>query len=89
MTRTARIRIENNSYKEFSFRASNWEMTIGPLPKRFPASIEVNYETTQSLAQTYVDVEIYVSKNNGPFALKANDSSTQVRMSASTNYTVQ
>lgn len=64
-------------------------MTIGPLPKRFPASIEVNYETTQSLVQTYVDVEIYVSKNNGPFAQKANDSSTQVRMSASTNYTVQ
>jgi len=89
VNRKARIKSNDNSNLEFTFRDPNWEKTIGPVSKNFRATLDVNYETSQTLAQTYVDVEIYVSKNNGPFALKANDSSPNPRMSASTNYTIE
>lgn len=85
---TARIKSENNSNIEFSIRNGVWEMTVGPVRKKFQSSLNASYDTSQTLAQTYIDVEIHVSKNNGPFALKSNNSSTDVRMSASTSYTL-
>ena len=80
--------MENNSNEEFTFNNGNWEVTIGPVKKGFNASCDARHDTSQSLARTYIDVEIHVSKNNDPFALKANDNSTDVRMSASASYTV-
>ncbi|WP_373943091.1 hypothetical protein OEG92_08325 [Polaribacter sejongensis] len=87
-SRTARIKSENNSNKNFTFNGSKWEMIVGPVQKGFHSSIDASYDTAQTLARTYIDVEIHVSKNNVPFALKANNNSTDVRMSASTNYTI-
>lgn len=85
---TARIKSENSSNIEFTISKGDWEMTVGPVQRKFVASLEASYNTSQTLAQTYIDVEIHVSKNNGPFALKSNNNSTDVRMSASTSYTV-
>ena len=88
LTRTARINSENNANRSFTFNNSTWEVTIGPVKKGFNASISASYNTSQVLAKTYIDVEIQVSKNNAPFALKASNVSTQVRNSASTGYTI-
>lgn len=85
LSRTARIKSENNSNIGLTFNNSQWEMTVGPVQQGFRSSINASYDTSQNLAQTYIDVEIHVSKNNGPFALKANDNSANVRMSASTS----
>ena len=87
-SKIAEIKMENNSIEEFTFNNGNWEMTIGPVKKGFNASFDARHDTSQFLARTYIDVEIHVSKNNDPFALKANDNSTDVRMSASASYTV-
>ena len=87
-SKIAEIKMENNSIEKLTFNNGNWEMTIGPVKKGFNASCDARHDTSQSLARTYIDVEIHVSKNNDPFALKANDNSTAVRMSASATYTV-
>lgn len=87
-SKIAEIKMENNSIEEFTFNNGNWEMTIGPVKKGFNASCDARHDTSQNLARTYIDVEIHASKNNDPFALKANDNSTDVRMSASASYTV-
>ena len=44
----------------------SWNQTYGPVNKGFRASV--------SVTSSFVTVEIYVSKNNGPFALKASKS---------------
>ena len=88
LSRIARIKSENNSNIDFTFKNSQWEMTVGPVKKKFAASLVASYDTSQTLARTYIDVEIHVSKNNEPFALKSINSSTDVRMSASTSYTL-
>lgn len=87
-SKIAEVKMENNSNEDFTFNNGNWEMTIGPVKKGFNASCDARHDTSQNLARTYIDVEIHVSKNNGPFALKAIDNSTEVRMHASTSYTI-
>lgn len=88
VSRTAQINSENNIKSSYTFNNSPWEMTIGPVKKGFYASLSANFSTSQVLAKTYINVEIQVSKNNAPFALKASNNSTEVRNSASTNYTL-
>lgn len=88
LSRTVQISSENNTNRTFTFNNSLWEVTIGPVKKGFHASISASFNTSQILAKTYIDVEIHVSKNNAPFALKASNISTQVRNSASTDYTI-
>lgn len=88
VSRTAQINSENNSRSSYTFNNSPWEVTIGPVKKGFNASLSANFNTSQVLAKTYINVEIQVSKNNAPFALKASNNSTEVRNSASTNYTL-
>lgn len=88
VSRTAQINSENNSKSSYTFNNSPWEVTIGPVKKGFNASLSANFNTSQVLAKTYINVEIQVSKNNAPFALKASNNSTEVRNSASTNYTL-
>ena len=86
-TRTASIRSETNSLVNYTFTNYQWEMIIGPVGLGFNSSVSASHNPT-NLAQTYMNVEIHVSKNNGPFALKAIDDSQQVRYSASTSYTI-
>ena len=57
----------NEGNKSFSgYQYKSWNQTYGPVKKGFNASVSV----TSSL----VTVEIYVAKNDGPFALKASKS---------------
>ena len=88
LTRTAEINSENNIKSNYTFNNSAWEVTIGPVKKGFKATLNANFNTTQTLAKTYMNVEIQVSKNNAPFALKASNNSKEVRNSASTSYTL-
>lgn len=84
--RTAKITSENNSNQSFTFNKSTWETIIGPVKKGFNASLNASYNDTAfgGPSRTYINSEIHVSKNNGPFALKASDISTKERFSAST-----
>lgn len=54
----------NKSFSGYQYHG--WNQTYGPVKKGFRASV--------SVTSSYVTVEIYVSKNNGPFALKASKS---------------
>lgn len=62
----------NKSFSGYQFQS--WSQTYGPVKKGFNAAVSVNSDL--------VTVEIYVAKNNGPFALKASNSS------GSTSYTI-
>jgi hypothetical protein len=53
----------------------SWNQTYGPVRKGFRASV-----TSDGL----VTIEIFISKNNGPFALKASKSGSQ----SSVSYTI-
>ncbi len=48
-----------------------WEMIVGPVKKGFYALRVQNFST--SYTSDVISIAIYVSKNNGPFALKAYD----------------
>ena len=87
--RNVKIKSENNSFKNYTYKNSKWEITIGPVEKGFQASLTAKYDTSQNLARTYINTEIQVSKNNSPFVLKTRDYNTKVRMSSSTNYTIK
>jgi len=54
----------NASFSGYQYHS--WNQTYGPVKKGFRASV--------SIQSSYVTTEIYVSKNNGPFALKASKS---------------
>ena len=54
----------NASFSGYQYHS--WNQTYGPVKKGFRASVSVQ--------SSYVTAEIYVSKNNGPFALKASKS---------------
>src|SRR5690606_4188209 len=89
--RIAIITSENNSIQNFTFNNSTWEMTIGPVKKGFNASLNTRYNVAvfDGPNNTYINSEIHVSKNNGPFALKASDISSKERFSATTiKYTI-
>ena len=72
-TRYVQIVNENNSNLNFSFGSSSWETVIGPVKYGFNAKIKASFNsdfTNSSLGNSNIGTEIYVSKNNGPFALK-------------------
>ena len=54
----------NMSFSGYQYKS--WNQTYGPLKKGFTASVSVK--------SSLVTVEIYVAKNDGPFALKASKS---------------
>ena len=54
----------NVSFSGYQYKS--WNQTYGPVKNGFRASVSVK--------SSLVTVEIYVSKNNGPFALKASKS---------------
>ena len=54
----------NVSFSGYQYHS--WNQTYGPVKNGFRASVLVQ--------SSYVTTEIYISKNNGPFALKASKS---------------
>jgi len=69
----------NVSFSGYQYKS--WTQTYGPVKKGFKASV-----TVQS---GYVTVEIYISKNNGAFALKASKSGNNSSTSnISQSYTI-
>lgn len=80
----ATVNDEKNNGVSFNFAAgSQWETIIGPVQKGFNASLEVSAPTT-----IIFHLKIYVSKNDSPFAIKANDSSETFRTSGQLSYTI-
>jgi outer membrane biogenesis lipoprotein LolB len=69
------VQTEQKSQSFSGYQYNSWTQTYGPVKKGFVASVSV---------QGNVTAEIYVSKNNGPFALKASKSSA----STSATYTI-
>jgi hypothetical protein len=80
----ATVKNEKNNDVNFSFAAgSHWETIIGPVQKGFNSLLEVSAPTT-----IIFHLKIYVSKNDSPFAIKANDSSETSRTSGQLSYTI-
>lgn len=73
-----------------SFIVGSREIIIGPVKKGFESSMDVkdqrNGGFTDSTLKMYAT--IYVSKNNGPFALKANNGSEIVREFVELSYLI-
>ena len=69
----------NVSFSGYQYHS--WNQTYGPVRKGFRASVSVGSSVT---------VEIYVSKNNGPFALKASKSggNSSLTPNISQSYTI-
>jgi len=75
---------EKNNDVNFTFDAgTHWETIIGPVQKGFKATIGVSLET-----EVLIHLKIYVSKNDSPFAIKANDNSEAYRKAAQLSYTI-
>lgn len=65
-----------------------YEVTIGPVKKGFNASLSVSKEGSPD-NQLKLYTQISVSKDGGPFALKAINGSDSPRNSAQVSYTVE
>lgn len=63
-----------------------YEVTIGPVSRGFSSYMLARDAGSNSNLKLYAN--IYVSKNNGPFALKANDGSDAPRSSVSLEYSI-
>ena len=63
---------------------TSWETIIGPVQKEFDATLKV----TVSNAIVLIYTNIYVSKNDSPFALKASDGSDVPRSAVQLSYTI-
>jgi len=63
---------------------TSWETIIGPVQKEFDATLKV----TVSNATVLLYTNIYVSKNDSPFALKASDGSAEPISAVQLSYTI-
>lgn len=80
----ATVNNEKNNDVSFTFAAgSQWGTIIGPVQKGFNASLGLSAPTT-----IIFHLNIYVSKNESPFAIKANDNSETARDSGQLSYTI-
>jgi hypothetical protein len=86
-TRFAEIKRENNSSATFSFDGSSWPTTIGTVSKGFNARVKSGYNIP-NIENSSIDAFIHVSKNNGPFALKKFDQSSNNRTLVEINYII-
>jgi hypothetical protein len=79
------VKDENNNDENFTFNADSysWGTIIGPVQKGFNATLGVSVET-----EVLMYLKIHVSKNDSPFAIKANDSSDTYRTSGQLSYTI-
>jgi hypothetical protein len=71
-------------------RGSN-EFTIGPVKKGFIASLAgLNMCPVTNSCYTFMDLQIFISQNNGPFVLKKEDvNSATYRNTAQITYTIE
>ena len=81
------VKDENNNDESFTFDAypQLWETIIGPVQKGFNATLNASIKDDILIL---LQPKIYVSKNDSPFAIKANDNSTTGRKSAQLSYTI-
>jgi hypothetical protein len=80
---------EKNSQSAITIATrSPYEVTIGPVKKGFNASLSVSKEGSPD-NQLKLYTQISVSKDGGPFALKALNGSDSPRNSAQVGYTVE
>lgn len=70
----------------------NWETIIGPVNKGFKASLKATKQGWDGQTEEYhlrINIQIQVSKNNGPFAMKQINASNTPRAIAETNYIIE
>jgi len=80
---------EKNSQSAISIATrAPYAVTIGPIKKGFNANLSVSKEGTPD-SQLKLYIQISVSKDGGPFALKAINGSDSPRNSAQVSYTVE
>jgi len=80
----ATINTEDNSNLTFTFESGTpWETVIGPVQEGFIATLEVSLDY-----EVEINPYIYVSKNNGLFALKQSDESDELREYVKISYTI-
>jgi hypothetical protein len=86
----ATVNNEKNNDLNYSFDGgSQWEIIIGPVQKGFTASIGVRVEDYYlGTVRVEFDLNIYVSKNNGPYTIKALDTTEELRDSGQNSYTI-
>ena len=82
------INDENGSNKSFTIdQRVPWDVVIGPVEKGFEAEMLVQaIGNTQDKLKLYAN--LYVSKNNGPFALKESNGSDSPRNNAQLSYII-
>jgi hypothetical protein len=79
---------ENNKQRAITINTrSPYEVTIGPVKKGFNATLSVSKEGSPG-NQLKLYTQISVSKDGGPFALKAINGSDSPRNAAQVGYTV-
>jgi len=71
------INTDNGTVGFSNYKSTSWNQTYGPVKKGFKTFVTAD--------SSFPTVEIYVSKNQGPFALKASKTGTG---SASASYIV-
>ncbi|AZI67587.1 hypothetical protein EIB71_07890 [Kaistella daneshvariae] len=62
-----------------------WEVTVGPVKKGYSATLTVS-QLTENYGRLKINAQIFASKNNGPFAIKKDDTSNIERTNVSLNY---
>ena len=60
------VNTDQGNFSFSGYQYKSWNQTYGPVKNGFIASVSVK--------SSFVTVDIYVSKNNGPFVLKASKS---------------
>ena len=71
-----------------SNRGAN-EFVVGPVKKGFVSSLSGTNVCCVSCCYISPNLQIFVSENNGPFVLKKEDLSTQLRDAAQISYTIE
>ena len=83
-----RYNAESNSFTNTTInQRQNWEVIVGPVFKGFKSQMHISASgQTHNKLKLYTN--IYVSKNNGPFAIKESNGSDTPRDEASIAYTI-
>lgn len=67
-------------------KRQKWEVIVGPVGKGFDANLKATSVGQDNWLRLYTN--IYVSKNESPFALKMSDGSDEVRQSVGIGYSI-
>jgi hypothetical protein len=77
---------DENNHTEHIDATDSWSRIIGPVNKKFNASISVATEGSPN--NMTLLAKIYVSKNDDPFVLKESDESTDTSIPLQIDYTI-